>query len=92
MNKYVIDLAIPDINNAGPKARNDVNYFLKSIDYKLIKLFFPSKYIKGLTPLVLKLCSYGYLIYFTKRIEKRSTILIQYPIPYAYIKTFWFMI
>lgn len=86
MAKYIIDLKLPSIKNAGPKARNDVNYFLQDSGYKLLKLYYPEKYRKGFTKLQLSFLSLSYLIRWFSFFKKGDIVLVQYPIPSAYIQ------
>lgn len=91
MNKYLIDLKMPDVKNAGPKARNDVNFFLQDLGYKLITLFYPVKYNRIITPLTLLPYSVSYLFKLFFLLKKNDIVLIQFPIPHFYIHIFSYL-
>lgn len=79
MNKFVITPQVPKASHAGPKAKEDVDFFLQKQGYQSIRIAItPNKIQK----LIEKIC----LSYRFKNIKQADKVIIQYP-QYSYVLT-----
>ena len=91
MKKYIVDIEVKKVNNAGFKLRDDFNHFSANNNYIPLKLWYP-KYNNFLINLLFINFNAIYLFYkYLFFFEKGSMILIQYPLNFKYIKSFFWI-
>lgn len=89
MKKYIIDIEVPKVNNAGFKLRDDFNHFAAKCDYAPIKVGIPRYKNTLLNIIAIKLYSFRLFFKYLFVFKKGDMVLIQYPLNFKYIHAFF---
>ena len=88
MDKYLIDIEVPKVNNAGFKLRSDFNYFLAGHNYIPLKVWIPRYKSVYINLFLINVISVFVFLKYLIVLKKGSRVLIQYPLNFKYIESF----
>ena len=88
MGKYIIDIEVKKVNNAGFKLRRDFNCFASNSNYESLKIWFPRFENFLINLLFINIYSVLLFVKYLFFFEKGSMLLIQYPLSFKYINSF----